>query len=61
MPNSSIAEVHGVLLTVEDEDEDQEDEKEDDRDGEECGVENRRVSRQQHHADDTWMTSAQDT
>ena len=40
---------------MEDEDEDQENEKEDVRDGEECRVEGRRVSRQQHHADDTWM------
>ena len=34
---------------------------EDERDGEECRVEGRRVSRQQQHADDTWMTCAQDT
>ena len=46
---------------MEDEDEDQENEKEDERDGEECRVESRRVSRQQQHADDTWMTCAQDT
>ena len=43
VPNSSFAEVHGVLLTepthMEDEDEDQENEKEDERDGEECRVE----------------------
>ena len=39
----------------------QENVKEDERDGEECRVESRRVSRQQHHADDTWMTCAQDT
>ena len=38
----------------EDEDEGQENEKEDERDGEECRVESRRVSRQQHHEDDTW-------
>ena len=37
---------------MEDEDEDQENEKEDERDGEECKVESRRVSRQQHHADE---------
>ena len=43
---------------MEDEDEDQENEKEDERDGEECRVESRRVSRQQQHADDTWMTCA---
>ena len=30
----------------------------DERDGEECRVEGRRVSRQQQHADDTWMTCA---
>ena len=63
--NSSFSEVHGVFLTepnhMEDEDEDQENEKEDERDGEECRVESRRVSRQQHHADDTWMTCAKDT
>ena len=39
-------------------DEDQENEKEDERDGEDCRVEGRRVSRQQQHADDTWMTCA---
>ena len=64
VPNSSFAEVHGELLTepthTADEDEDQETEKEDERDGEESRVEGRRVSRQQH-ADDTWMTCAQDT
>ena len=43
---------------MEDEDEEQETEKEDERDGEECRVECRRVSRQQQHADDTWMTCA---
>ena len=43
---------------MEDEDGDQENEKEDERDGEECRVEGRRVSRQQQHADDTWMTCA---
>ena len=58
MPNSSFAEVHGVLLTdathMEVEGEDQENEVEDERDGEECRVESRGVSRQrQHHADDT--------
>ena len=37
---------------MDDEDEDQVNEKEDERDGEECRVEDRRVSRQQHHADD---------
>ena len=41
-----------------DEDEEQENEKEDERDGEEHRVEGRRVSRQQQHADDTWMTCA---
>ena len=67
MPNSSFAEVHmGLLIEPthmedEDEDEDQVNEKEDERDGEGCRVEGRRVSRQQHHADDTWMTCAQDT
>ena len=65
VPNSSFAEVHGVLLTepthMEDEDEDQENEKEEERDGEECKVGSRRVSRQRHHADDTSMTCAQDT
>ena len=45
---------------MEDADEKQENDKEDERDGEECRVEGRRVSRQQH-ADDTWMTCAQDT
>ena len=52
VPNSSFAEVHmGLLIDtthVEDEDEDEENEKEDER-----------VSRQQQHADDTWMTCAQ--
>ena len=43
-----------------DEDEDQENEK-DERDDEECRVERRRVSRNQHHADDTRMTCAKDT
>ena len=61
VPNSSFAKAHRVLLPkpthMEDEGEDQENEKED---GEECRVESRRVSRQQHHADDTWMTCAQD-
>ena len=64
-PNSSFAEAHSELLPepnhMEDEDEDQENEKEDEREGEECRAESRRVSRQQHHADDTWMTCAQDT
>ena len=61
MPNSSLAEVRmGLLIEpthMEDEGEEQENEKEDERDGEECRVEGRRVSRQQH-ADDTWMTCA---
>ena len=65
VPNSSSAEVRmGLLIEpthMEDSDEDQENEKEDERDGEECRVEGRRVSRQQHHADDTWMTCSQDT
>ena len=65
VPNSSFAEVHmGLLIEpthMEDEDEDEVNEKEDVRDGEECRVEGRRVTRQQHHADDTWMTCAQDT
>ena len=65
VPNSSFAEVHmGLLIEpthMEDEDEEQENKKEDERDGEECRVESRRVSRQQQHADDTWMTCAQDT
>ena len=43
---------------MEDEGEEQEIEKNDERDGEECRVEGRRVSRQQQHADDTWMTCA---
>ena len=43
---------------MEDEDEEQENEKEDERDGGEHRVEGRRVSRQQQHADDTWMTCA---
>ena len=64
-PDSSFAEAHSVLLPepthMEDEDEDQENEKEDERDGEECRVESRRISRQQHHANDSWMTCAQDT
>ena len=45
----------GLLIEpthMEDEDEDQGNEKEHERDGEECKVEGRRVSRQQHHADD---------
>ena len=46
---------------MEDEDEDQENEKKDERDCEECRVESRRLSREQHHADDTWMTCAHDT
>ena len=41
---------------MEDKDEDQENEKEDERDCVKCRVEGRRVLRQQHHADDTWMT-----
>ena len=63
MLNSSLAEMRMGLLfePTHIEDEDQENEKEDERDGEECNVESRRVSRQQHHADDTWMTCAQDT
>ena len=65
LPNSSFAEAHSELFpertNMEDEDEDQVNDKEDERDGEECRVESRRVSRQQHHADDTWMTCAQDT
>ena len=64
VPNPSFAEVHRGLLSepthMEDEDEDQENEKEDERDNEECRVESRRVSGQQHHADDTLMC-AQDT
>ena len=62
--NSSFAEAHSELLPEpthmedEHEDEDQENEKEDERDGEEYRVESRRVSRQQHHANDTWMTCA---
>ena len=50
----------GLLIEpthMEDEDKEHENEKEDGRDGEECRVEGRRVSRQQH-ADDTWMTCA---
>ena len=62
VPNSSFAEVHmGLLIEpihMEDEDEKQENEKEDERDGEECRVEGRPVSRQQQHADNTWMTCA---
>ena len=66
VPNSSFEVCMGLLIEpthMEDEyeDEHQENEKEDERDGEECRVEGRRVSRQQHHADDTWMTCAQDT
>ena len=61
-PNSSFAEVRMGLLTepthMEEKDEEKENEKEDERDGEECRVEGRRVSRQQQHADDTWMTCA---
>ena len=53
VPNSSFAEVRMVLLIepthMEDEDE---------RYSEECRVEGRRVSRQQQHADDTWITWA---
>ena len=68
VPNSSFGEVHlGLLIEpthMEDEDEDQdenqENEKEDEIDGDECRVEGRKVSRKQH-ADDTWMTCAQDT
>ena len=62
VPNSSFAEVRmGLLIEpthMEDEDEDHQNEKEDERDGEECKMEGRRVSRQQQHADDTWMTCA---
>ena len=65
MPDSSLAEVRmGLLIEpthMEDEGEEQENEKEDERDGGEHRVEGRRVSRQQQHADDTWMTCAQDT
>ena len=65
VPNSSFAEVRmGLFIEpthMEDEGEDQENEKEDERDGEKCKVEGRIVSRQQQHADDTWMTCAQDT
>ena len=65
VPNSSFEKAHSELLVepthMEDEDEDQENEKEDERDGEEYRVESRRVSKQQHHADDTWVTCAQDT
>ena len=65
VPNSSFAEVrmglHIEPTRMEDEDEDQDKNKEDERDGEECRVEGGRVSRQQHHADDTLMTCAQDT
>ena len=65
VPNNSFAKVRmGLLIKpthMEDEDEEQENEEEDERDGEECRVEGRRVSRQQQHADDTWMTCAQDT
>ena len=43
---------------MKDEDEDQENEKEDERDGGKHTVESRRVTRQQQHADDTWMTCA---
>ena len=48
VPNSSLAEVHSVLLPEpthmedEDEEEDQENEKEDERDCEECRMESRR-------------------
>ena len=62
MPNSSLAEVRmGLLIEpthMEDEGEEQENATEDQRDGRECRVEGRRVSRQQQHADDTWMTCA---
>ena len=65
VPNSPSAEVPmGLLIEpshMEDEDEDEENEKGYERDGGECRVESRRVSIQQHHADDTWMTCAQDT
>ena len=64
MPNSSFAAVRmGLLIepTHMEDEEDQENTKEDERDGEKCKVEGRRVSRQQQHADDTWMTCAQDT
>ena len=60
VPNSSFAEVL-VGLLIEPTHMEEENEEEDERDGEECRVEGRRVSRQQHHADDTWMTCAQDT
>ena len=43
---------------MEDEGEEQENEKENERDGGKHRVESRRVSRQQQHADDTWMTCA---
>ena len=64
MPKSSFAEAHSVLLPEpnhmedEDEDEDQENEKEDERHSEECKIEIRRESKQQQHADGTWMTCA---
>ena len=51
----------GLLIEpthMEDEGEEQENEKEDERDGGEHRVEGRRVSRQQQHEDDTWMTCA---
>ena len=51
----------GLLIEpthMEDDDEEQENEKEDERDGEVCRVAGRRVSRQQQHADDAWMTCA---
>ena len=62
MANSSFAEVRmGLLIEpthMEDGGEEQENEKEDERDGGKHRVEGRRVSRQQQHADDTWMTCA---
>ena len=62
MPDSLLSEVRlGLLIEptdMEDEGEEQENEKEDERDGGEHREKGRRVSRQQQHADDTWMTCA---
>ena len=62
MPNSLPAEVRmGLFIEpthMDDEGEEQGNEKEDERDGGEHKVESRKVSRQQRHADDTWMTCA---
>ena len=60
MSDATSFEKKRLHMEDEDEDEDQENEKEDERDGAECRMESRRASRQQHHADDTWMTCAQD-